>query len=58
MFIRILILKKKILQELPETSNSLFRNLKKNDCITEKELKYFGIEFKNATNLLPDTQDS
>ena len=57
MFIRILILKKKILQELAETSNSLFRNLKKNGCITQKELKYFGIECKNATNLLPGTQD-
>ena len=29
MFIRILILKKKNLQELVETSNSLFRNLRK-----------------------------
>ena len=39
MFIRILILKKKNLQELVETSNSLFRNLKKNGCITEEEPK-------------------
>ena len=39
MFIRILILKKKNLQELVETSNSLFRNLKKNGCIKEEEPK-------------------
>ena len=43
--------KEKILQELAGTSNSLFRNLKKKGCILEKELKYFSIEFKKATNL-------
>ena len=32
--------KEKILQELTETSNSLFRKLKKKVCVTEKELKY------------------
>ena len=41
----------KILQELADTSNNLFRNLKKNGCISEKELRYFRIEFKKATNL-------
>ena len=40
MFIRILILK-----------NSFFKNLKKKGSITEKELKYFSVEFKKATNL-------
>ena len=43
--------KEKTLQELIETSNSLFKNFKKKGCITEKELKYFSIEFKKATNL-------
>ena len=43
--------KEKILQELAETSNSLFKNLKKKGCITEKELKYFSIQFKKVTNL-------
>ena len=41
----------KILQELAETSNSLFRNLKKKGCTTEKELKYFSIELKKVINL-------
>ena len=41
--------KEKILQELAETSNSLFRNLKKKGVITEKE--YCIIKFKNAINL-------
>ena len=43
--------KEKILQELVETSNSFFKNLKKKRCITENELKYFSIEFKKATIL-------
>ena len=43
--------KDKILQELADNSNTLFRNLKTKGSITEKELKYFTIEFKKATNL-------
>ena len=43
--------KEKMLQELAETSNSFFKNLKKKGSITEKELKYFSVEFKKATNL-------
>ena len=35
--------KETILQELAETSNSLFRNLKKMGCSTQKELKYFSL---------------
>ena len=35
MFIRTLILKKKALQELAETSNHLFMNLKRKGCITQ-----------------------
>ena len=46
-----IIFKEKILQELAETSNNLFRNLEKKVCITEMELKYFSIEFKKAINL-------
>ena len=45
------ILKKKMLQDLAETSNKLFRNLKNKGRITEKQLKYFTIDFKKATNL-------
>ena len=41
----------KILQELADNSNKLFRNLKTKGSITKKELKYFNIEFKKATNL-------
>ena len=40
-----------ILQELADNTNKLFRNLKMKRSITEKELKYFTIEFKKATNL-------
>ena len=43
--------KDEILQELADNSNKLFRNLKTKGSITEKELKYFPIEFKKATNL-------
>ena len=43
--------KEKMLQDLAETSNKLFRNLKKKGEITEKQLKYFTIDFKKATNL-------
>ena len=41
----------KILQNLAETSNDIFKNLKRKGKITEKELKYFIINDKKATNL-------
>ena len=37
--------KKKMLQDLVETRNKLFRNLKNKGEITEEELKYFTIDF-------------
>ena len=40
-----------MLQDLAETSNKLFRNLKNKAGITEKELKYFTIYFKKTTSL-------
>ena len=43
--------KSKILQDLAETSNDIFRDLKRKGKITEKELKYFTINHKKATNL-------
>ena len=43
--------KGKILQELADNSNKLFKSLKTKGSITEKELKYFTIKFKKATNL-------
>ena len=43
--------KDKILQDLADSSNKLFQNLKRKGSITEKELKYFTIGFKKATNL-------
>ena len=43
--------KGKILHDLAETSNKLFRNLKDKRGITEKQLKYFTIDFKKTTNL-------
>ena len=42
--------KDKILQELAGNSNKLFKSLKTKGSVTEKELKYFTIEFKKATN--------
>ena len=39
------------MQELADNSNKLFKSLKMKGSITEKELKYFTIEFKKATNL-------
>lgn len=42
--------KEKILQEVTETTESFSRNLKKNSYVSEKERKYFSIEFKKATN--------
>ena len=38
------------MQNLAETSNKLFRNLKNKGRITEKQLEYFTIDFKKATN--------
>ena len=38
-------------RQLADNSNKMFRNLKTKESITEKELKYFTIEFKKATNL-------
>ena len=43
--------KDKILQELADDSNKLFKSLKMKGSFTEKELKDFTIEFKKATNL-------
>ena len=43
--------KDKILQELADNSNKLFKSLKMKGIITEKELKYFIIEFTKATNI-------
>ena len=40
----------KILKYLAETSNDIFKNLKGKGRITEKELKYFVINHKKATN--------
>ena len=40
-----------MLQGLAKTSNKLFRNIKNKEGITEKELKYFTIDSKKATNL-------
>ena len=40
-----------MLQDLAETSNKLFRNLKHEGGITEKQLKCLTIDFKKATNL-------
>ena len=39
----------KILQQLADNSNKLFKSLKTKGSITEKELEYFTIEFKKAT---------
>ena len=41
----------KILQNLAETRNDIFKNLKRKGKITEKELKYFITNHKKATNL-------
>ena len=43
--------KETMLQDLAETSNNLFRNIRNKRGITEKELKYFTIDFKKPTNL-------
>ena len=38
--------REKMLQDVAETSNKLFRNLKSKGGITEKQLKYFTIDLK------------
>ena len=43
--------KSKILQHLAATSNDIFKKLKGKGKITEKELEYFIINHKKATNL-------
>ena len=43
--------KSKILQDLAETSNDIFKNLTGKWKITEKNLKYFIINHKKATSL-------
>ena len=43
--------KEKILQDLAETSNNIFKTLRGKGKITEKQLKYFTIAHKKATNL-------
>ena len=39
-----------ILSKILETSNRMFRSLKRIGFLTEKQMKYFTYEFKNATN--------
>ena len=43
--------KDKILQDLAKKNNSIFKGLKQKGKITEKQLKYFTIKHKKATNL-------
>ena len=43
--------KDKILQDLAEKSNGIFKCLKPKGKITEKQQKYFTIKHKKATNL-------
>ena len=45
------IFKEKELQDLAETSNNIFISLRGEGKITEKQLKYFTIAHKKATNL-------
>ena len=42
--------KDKVLQDLAEKSNGIFKGLKQKGKITEKQLKYFTIKHKKATN--------
>ena len=42
---------KKIIPNLTEKSNKIFENLKRRGFISEKQLKYFGFDFKNSCNL-------
>ena len=41
----------KILRDFVETSNKMFLNLKRKVSISEKEMKYFVYDYKNASNL-------
>ena len=41
----------KLIQDLTETSNKIFRNLRNGGFITDKELKYFSFDHKKAFNL-------
>ena len=43
--------KEKFLQDLAEKSNNIFKSLRGKGKITEKQLKYFTIAHKKATNL-------
>ena len=43
--------KEKILQDLAETSNNIFKSLRGKGKITEKQLKYFTTAHKKVTNL-------
>ena len=43
--------KEKLIQDLTETSNKIFRNLRNGGFITDKELKYFSFDHKRACNL-------
>ena len=45
------IFKEKILQDLAEASNNIFESIRGNGKMTEKQLKYFTIAHKKATNL-------
>ena len=38
------------LVKLVEKTNTLFQSIKKNNLVTEKELKYFPYQYKNSTN--------
>ena len=40
-----------LMQDLMETCNKIFRNLKKGVFITDEELKYFSFDHKRACNL-------
>ena len=42
---------KKLLTDLVESSNQIFHSLKRKGSITDKQLKYFLYNYKNATNL-------
>ena len=46
-----MIFKEKILQDLVGTSNNIFKSLRGKGKMTEKQLKYFTIAHKKATNL-------
>ena len=41
----------KILRDLVEASNEMFLNFKRKGSLSQKEMKYFVYDYKNATNL-------